>query len=57
MFAANKLLAAAQEAVRKQEELVALRWWKVPLPTSPPVVRKEIREMSRAEQGRYANAM
>ena len=32
-------------------------WWEKELPTSPPVVRKEIRKMSAAEQSRYADAV
>ena len=46
--------AAAKAAA---EKLAARDWTKIDIPVSPPVVRKDIRKMSKQEQERYAAAV
>jgi hypothetical protein len=50
-------LKAEEEAAAADAAAEARPWWEAELPLSPPVVRKEIRRMSRDEQERYANAV
>jgi|EP01046_Picozoa_sp_COSAG06_P025570 chromosome segregation ATPase len=60
METARKQVAAKEAELKAAQEAAATaagKWHELELPMYPPVVRKEIREMSLAEQERYANAV